>query len=214
MTTNLEDTLQHYGVKGMRWGVIRNRNRPGGADGVVESDKGPDGKKKSRLRRNLDSLKRERDWKKAVSEIDKMSTKDINAMSKRIGLENDLKIYSKTKGVGTKKDRDDYLRRDKMSDQELSRKVVRLKAKNKLNNNINSASKEQREIGEKIFNIGSDIAISYAKQKTLGDFNKLYDKVDKGWKDQEPGKTKKKIKSDLQKELFNKLVKKPNSNNP
>lgn len=32
----LDDILQHYGVKGMKWGVIRDSNKPGGADGVKE----------------------------------------------------------------------------------------------------------------------------------------------------------------------------------
>jgi hypothetical protein len=31
----VEHILQHYGIKGMRWGIQRDRNRTGGADGKV-----------------------------------------------------------------------------------------------------------------------------------------------------------------------------------
>ena len=207
---NFDDVMKHYGVKGMKWGVIRNRNRPGGADGIVEADKGVNGKKRGKLRRTLDSLKRERQWRKAVEEIDKMSTKDINALSKRISLENDLKRYSRTKGVGTKKDREDYLRRDKMSDQELQRKVTRLKAKNALNDNVNNASKEQREFGERIFNIGSDVALKYAKDRSI-EPKDVFTSVKKNMKDDNPNKTQKKNIDNLQEKLLDELLKKPNN---
>lgn len=160
-----DEVLKHVGVKGMKWGVRRNRNRPGGADGVEESKKVPD--KRGKLLKTIDSMKREQAWKNIVKEADKMSTKEINMVSKRIGLENDMKRLSKSK-VANPKDKDDYLRRANMSDDELSRKVVRLRAKDNLNNKARDASKEQREFGEKITNIGKSLTINYALKKKLG----------------------------------------------
>ena len=172
----LDAVLKHYGVKGMRWGVVRDRNRPGGADGVpeklkVSTDEGMVAPstvtKKGKIRKNLDSLKRERDWNKVVKEMDKLSTSDITLVSKRLGLENELKKYSNTKGVGKKKDKEDYLRRADMSNEELSRKVVRLKAKNNLKNASSDATKQQREFGERIVHVGGNLNMQYAMKRRL-----------------------------------------------
>ena len=155
-----DEVLKHAGIKGMRWGVRRDRNRPGGADGKEESTKVKD--TRGKIGKQLDSWKRERDWNKVLKGIDKLTTKDINSVSKRIGLENDLKSLSKTKGVGTKKDKADYLRREHMSDAELNRKVVRLRAKKGLHKNVKEASKEQREFGEKVVQVASSVGVKYA----------------------------------------------------
>lgn len=157
--------LQHAGVKGMRWGVRRNRNRPGGADGKEESTKVVD--KRNGIQKRLDSMKRERQWGNVLKEIHKMNTKDITAVTKRVTLENNLKNLSKSK-VATKKDKEDYLRREHMSDAELSRKVTRLRAKEGLHKAVKDASKEQREFGEKVVKIGSNVGVKYVTNKMAG----------------------------------------------
>src|SRR5690606_2644671 len=157
----LEDVLKHYGVKGMRWGVRRDRrgSGKGGSNSGTEH-------KKSKIRKHLDSWKREREWGSLLSQIHSMNTKDINRASTRINLENDLKKLSKSK-IATSKDKEDYLRRGSMSDQELSRKVTRLRAKERLRDSIRNASKEQREFGEKVVTAGSSIAINAALKRKL-----------------------------------------------
>lgn len=161
----IDDSIQHHGIKGMRWGVMRNRNRPGGADGKEESEKVKD--KRSTLTKNLDSMKRERQWNKVLKNVNKLNTTEINAVTKRIKLENSLKTLSKSK-VGSKKDREDYLRRANMSDAELNRKVVRLRAKESLRSAVKDASKEQRDFGEKVVRVGSSLSVKYALKKSLG----------------------------------------------
>lgn len=161
---NLDEVLQHVGVRGMKWGVRRDRNRPGGADGIEESKKPQD--TRSNTRKKLDSLKRERDWKMVLKNVDKLSTADINKVSKRIGLENDLKKLSKS--VGKDKDKQDYLNRAKMSDSELNRKVVRLRAKQSLKEKVSDASKEQREFGEKVVQIATSVGVKYALKRQVG----------------------------------------------
>lgn len=160
-----DEVLKHVGVKGMRWGVRRDRNRPGGADGKEESTKVQD--KRSKVKKKLDSMKRERDWKHVLREVDKLNTKDIQKVSKRIDLENDLKRLSKSK-IAKYKDREDYLRREHMSDAELVRKVNRLRAKDKLQKSVSEASKEQREFGEKVVNITKSIGVKYAVNRAVG----------------------------------------------
>lgn len=159
-----DEVLKHVGVKGMKWGVRRDRNRPGGADGKEESTKVVD--KRSKMSKNLDSLKRERQWNKVVKNMNQLNTKEINAVANRVKLENNLKTLSKSK-VGSKKDREDYLRREHMSDAELSRKVVRLRAKESLHKAVREASKEQRDFGEKVVRIGGSLGVKYAVKKSI-----------------------------------------------
>ena len=157
-----DDVLKHAGIKGMRWGVKRDRNRVGGADGKEESEKIKD--TRGKVKKNLDSMKRERQWKSVLKDVDKLNTKDITAVTKRVTLENNLKKLSKS-GIAKPKDRDDYLRRANMADDELSRKVVRLRAKDSLYKSVNEASKEQREFGQKIVQIASSVGVKYALNK-------------------------------------------------
>ena len=163
----LDEALEHSGVRGMKWGVRRNYDRPGGADGKTD----PKGNKapkegRSEIGKRLDSLKRERQWNKVLHDIDKMSTIQMNTVKKRIENENSLKSLSKSK-MATKKDKEDYRRRGEMSDQELSRKIARLRAKNSLHDEIKKATKEQREFGIKVAQVGGSLGFKYATTKSL-----------------------------------------------
>lgn len=201
---DLEDVLQHVGVRGMKWGVRRDRNRPGGADGVEESTKAPPDKR-GKIRKNLDSLKRERDWNKVVKEIDSLTTPQINAVAKRITLENDLKRLSKS-SVARKKDKEDYLRRDKMSDAELNRKVARLRAKEGLTKSVKEASREQREFGQRVTKAAGELALKYAAKRKLGpdDYLNAYNSA-KDTKASDLKDSKSQITSDIQKIALNQI---------
>lgn len=196
-----QETLQHTGVKGMRWGVHRNSNRPGGADGKWESEKIKDNRGK--IRKNLDSMKREREWHKVLKDMHTLSTKDINVVKKRIDLENNLKVLSKTKGVATKKDKDDYLRREHMSDAELNRKVVRLRAKSGLHKAVKDASKEQRELGEKVVQVASSVGIKYAINRRPIKAKDVFKDVFEASRN--PKENYSNAKKDLQKQVLAKL---------
>lgn len=149
-------TLLHAGVKGMRWGVRKDDR---GSNHIPHSEK-------SKIRKHLDSMKRERQWRSVIKELDKMSTRDIQILAKRLGSENSLKSLSKAK-VANSKDKDDYLRRHEMDDQELSRKITRLQAKNNLYKAVVEASKEQVELGEKVVNLTGSLGVKYVSNKKL-----------------------------------------------
>lgn len=142
----MSDIIEHHGVKGMKWGVRKD---------------------KPTIKEHLGSLKRERQWKKVLGEMDKLTTDEISAVAKRVSLENDLKRLTKNKAITKPKDKKDYLNRGDLSDEELSRKVTRLRAKESLVKSVNDASKEQRELGEKIVNVGGALTLKYATTKSL-----------------------------------------------
>lgn len=187
MNNELEDILKHYGVKGMKWGIRRyqpypkgqgrkgkflgkkNRKTTSRQNGNKTSSRTNRTGIRQRVREELQSRQRERDWKKVVNNMRKMNTKDISAKARRLQMENDLKRLSKS--VGNKKDKADYRRRANMSDQELSRKVTRLRAMENMTRNYNEATKEQRDIGKKVVNVAGSLAVTYVANKklTVGD---------------------------------------------
>lgn len=140
MNKELDDILQHHGVKGMKWGKRT-------ADAV---------------KTRVDSVKREHSWNKTLKNASNMSTKDIQKTSQRAQLENDMKRLSKERGVGSSKDKKDYLKRGEMSDQELHRKVQRLRVKSNLNRTAKDATKSQREVAKKVIQIAAPLALGYA----------------------------------------------------
>lgn len=154
--SGLDEVLQHYGIKGMRWGVRREV----GADGRIRTT-GP-----TTIKEKLGSLKRERDWKKVLKEMDNMTVDEIKTVTSRIGLENELKRLSKTT-IASKKDKQDYVRRGDMDNEELSNKVTNLKAKESLSKAVTSASKEQVEFGKKVVDVGGALTLKYATTKSL-----------------------------------------------
>jgi hypothetical protein len=125
------------------------------------------GKLKDGVVSRVNSVKRQNDWKKLLKNLDNMSTKDIQAHATRIQLENELRRLSKRKGlikdkgVGTKQDRQDYLKRANMSNAELLQKVGRLRAKTALLNSINEANRAQQEMGKQVVKATASLGAKY-----------------------------------------------------
>jgi hypothetical protein len=136
----LDEVLEHAGVKGMHWGK----------------------RKAEAVKSRVDSIKREHSWNKTLKNANNMTTKELQKHASRAQLENDMKRLSKKAGVGSAKDKKDYLNRGKMADQELHRKVQRLRAKENLNRNANDATKSQKEFAKKVVQIAAPLAVSYA----------------------------------------------------
>jgi hypothetical protein len=186
--------LQHHGVKGMKWGVRRSDEQLARAklkrlDKEMKDTKDPKKLKslqkeygkvedsidysqnglKKKINDNLASQKRERSWSKSMKDIESMSTKDLNEMARRIQLENDMKrLTKKSSGVATKQDRQDYLDRANLSDQDLNLRVNRLRAKANFARTVGDASKEQRETGFRIANTVAGAGLKYALTGSLG----------------------------------------------
>jgi hypothetical protein len=181
----VDDILKHHGVKGMKWGVRKKSSQ-------VKKD----GKVKTRLKEEWRSAKREREWNKVLNDLHGMSIRDMQKVGSRISLENDLKRLAKG-DIGTSKDRQNYRRREKMSNEELSRKVNLLRVKSNLYRNVRDASKGQRELGQKVATMAATIGVKYA----------ITGKVDP--KDiLKTAKNPKQAKADMMQDFFNNQSKK------
>jgi hypothetical protein len=144
---NLDDFLQHHGIKGQKWGVIRNKV----SSGVSKVTEKP--------RQHVGSIKRENSW--AKKDTSKMTTKEIQGHANRAQLENDFKRLSSKKNIGSKKDKSDYLTRGKMSDADLRARVEHLRAKDNLSRNAAQATKKQRDLMKKVTDRAAPIALNY-----------------------------------------------------
>jgi hypothetical protein len=166
----LDEFIAHSGVKGMHWGVRHDEH-------AALNPKDPNAKPPGKIKKHVSSLKRERQWKSVIKDIDKLSTKDINTIKKRIDLENSLKKLSKSK-LATPAERQAYLHRHDMSNDELQRKITRLQAKENLHESISKASKEQREFGIKVLQTAGSVGIKYATNKATGKKLGMGDAID------------------------------------
>ena len=139
---NEEELLLHYGVKGMKWGVRKSRN------------KGP-----STVRRHIDSVKRDFGHRKKLKNLKNMTDDELRSTTDRIRRENDLKRLTAKK---RKKISDAYLDRAKLSDSELKRKVERLQLEDNLKKQVSSAQKPYKDYAKKFIksavNLGLDVA--------------------------------------------------------
>ena len=139
---NEEELLLHYGVKGMKWGVRRSRN------------KGP-----STIRRHISSAKRDFGHRKKLKNLKSMTDDELRSTTDRIRRENDLKRLTATK---KKKTSDAYLDRAKLSDSELKRKVERLQLEDNLKKQVSTAQKPYKDAAKKFIksavNLGLDVA--------------------------------------------------------
>lgn len=132
--------LQHYGVKGMKWGV---RKRASGA--------------KNRIKREVNSYRRERNQLK-IKDPGEMTDRELKKTLNRNRLENQLKEESrKSTGIGKarkeeraarkKANRNTYLDRGQLSDKELQAKVNRIRSENQLAQEANKANRKTIEVG-------------------------------------------------------------------
>lgn len=132
--------LQHYGVKGMKWGVRKSASRV-----------------KNRVKREVGSFKRERSQLK-IKDPSKMTDSELKKTLNRNRLENQFKTeVRKTSKIGNRRDneaidrktanRNAYLDRGSLSDTQLKAKVERIRSENQLVQEANRINRKSIEVG-------------------------------------------------------------------
>lgn len=152
----LEDVLKHYGVKGMKWGVIRSKASKAGS-AVKGAGSKVNKAIKTRVKEEIKSSAREAGWRKELKNIHNLSNKQLQTKVDRVRMENELKSLSKKqkiRNVGdlTNKwaDQKQYRNREKMTDAQLRDKVNQLRLKDNLRQQISTATKEHRDSAKKM----------------------------------------------------------------
>lgn len=137
----LDEVLQHYGVKGMKWGVSKARQKAGQV--------------KTRIKEEVKSSKREAGWAKQIRDIHTMDNKKLQTTVNRVRNENEFKALAKgqkVRNVGDllnkSADKKAYRNRDKLTDKELQSKVQQLRLKDQLRQQVSNATKSHRKVGK------------------------------------------------------------------
>lgn len=154
--------LQHYGVKGMKWGV---RKKVASAGRRV----------KKQAKREYDSFKRERAQLK-IKDPREMSDDELRSTLNRNRMENQLKLESKqTATIGSRRkgwsystraieglsrkmdNRNIYLDRASLSDADLQKKLNRMRTENLLVREANNINVKSIEAGARFIEGASDV---------------------------------------------------------
>ena len=167
---DVEETITHHGVKGMKWGVRRYQPYPKGqrnAGKFIDASKNTggssqNGNKVSGVKGALRSKGREMSMVAAQREIKNLTSKDAQTVLSRAQLENRFKRLSSTPNVGTAKSKEEYLNRENMSNEELKRKVDRLQLADNMRVESRKANQGAIDMGKKIAAIAAPIAVQIA----------------------------------------------------
>ena len=167
---DVEEAIEHHGVKGMKWGVRRYQPYPKGqrnAGKFIDASKNQggssqNGNKVSGVKGALRSKGRELSMVAAQREIKNLTSKDAQTVLSRAQLENRFKRLSSTPNVGTAKSKEEYLNRENMSNQELKRKVDRLQLADNMRVESRKANQGAIDMGKKIAAIAAPIAVQIA----------------------------------------------------
>ena len=156
--------LQHFGVKGMKWGVRKSRTSK---DRASETTPKP----KSLVRKYIDSNKRETGMRSMVKDLDGLSDNEIRNRTNRIRNENDMRrVLDNSPNTDRKRKkalRDEYLDRGNLSDAQLQERVNRLKLEDNLRREVVRASSPQREAAnELIKTVSTHTLDKYTDPKT------------------------------------------------
>ena len=164
----LDSQLQHFGVKGMKWGVRKSRTSN---DRASETTPKP----KSKLRKYIDSNKREIGMLNMVKDLDGLSDNEIRNRINRVRNENDMKAILNNADRALPKRRKDlreeYFNRANLTDAQLQERVNRLKLEENLRKEVVRATRSQREAANEVIKKVSAQTVSYYTDPTTGEFS-------------------------------------------
>ena len=160
----LDTQLQHFGVKGMKWGVRKSRTSK---DRASETTPKP----KSTLRKYVDSNRRELGMNKMLKDVSTLPDAEVIRRTNRVRNENDFRrAIDNTAFVDNKRRkrlREEYFNRENLSDAELHERVRRLNLEDNLRREVVRASKPQREAAnELIKSVSTHTLDKYTDPKT------------------------------------------------
>ena len=144
----IDEELQHYGIKGMKWGV----RRPVGPDGLIKTTAG-------KVKAKVESANNTpgRVAVRKSKNMKNMSDSEIRTQVERLGLENNLQRLAKETG-----NRSAAKGKSKMSNSEIKKLNSRLQLEANYKREVQKATATQRKIGMQLASTMGQVALSAA----------------------------------------------------
>lgn len=149
----IDEELQHYGIKGMKWGV----RRPVGSDGLIKSTAG---KVKAKVKEVNNTPGRVAVRKS--KNVKNMSDSEIRTQVERLGLENNLKRLAKETG-----NLSSVKGKSKMSNSEIKKLNSRLQLEANYKREVKKATETHRKIGMQVATTMGQVALSAATGNSI-----------------------------------------------
>lgn len=163
MSYKLDDAIEHYGVKGMKWGVRKVKDRVSSA-------------KQERATRNIDQTKLSgTELKKKVDRL--QNEAHFQRLSKSLQGDYNVKALKKAATLKFKDSKDliktgqnyrsQYYNRSKMSDAQLKKKVARLQLEDRFEQISKQMTKDQRQGVNSVIDKASKLPIGAQYSQTI-----------------------------------------------
>ena len=165
-----EEYLEHFGVKGMKWGVRKSEN----------SSRVKKTKKPNIIGESVNSIKRESDWAKKSRNARSLSDAELKRTVERLKNENSIKRNTHTKMGGMNdaantSNRKVYRQRAKYSDAEIKKIATRIKLEAEFRKQASVAAPWKRKLAKEVINLAKN-----TPSGTLGQHDDMIKSVLKG----------------------------------
>ena len=122
---NRDKTLQHYGVKGMKWGIRKKVKMP------------------TRIKDEFESYKRERELTKQLNTVSTLSDAKLRDVIGKARVDATYKRLAPRK---------EYIKRHKLTEEEIKKRVDRLQLEDNLRQQVSQINAAKRKAGIELIN--------------------------------------------------------------
>lgn len=164
MTLTLDDTIEHYGVKGMKWGVRRTK------EAIQSASRERSWGRQDQSKLSDDELKTTVNRLQNEAHMQRLSKQLSSSYSKK-SIQKALKLKVKESKELLKKSRElnrEYEVRNKLSDSELKARVDRLNLEGRFDKLSKQVTKNQKKQIDDILNTAGELPISSQYSSVIG----------------------------------------------